>query len=97
MQITITKQHEMQVHVPVPCYWSNGIRWIALIADNLAITFANYGDQVEIKNLTGKLLNSYLADTQEDNNYQIILEEDFFEHYDKAVSAITITPIAKTW
>ena len=98
MQIKITIKQDVFVEIPVPSYWANEFRHLAILDENNALTFATYADQVELKNMTGLLLQSYLADTQEPNiDYKQITEAEFLEAYDKAMETLTFNPMAKTW
>lgn len=99
MEITITKQHQQSVHIPVPCFWANGLRWIGLIDEKTMITFVTYDDKCEMSNYSvpSQISQIWLEATQTDENYAIATEDEFFEAYDKALKQITITPIFKTW
>lgn len=97
MQITINKQSEHTIEVPVPCYWTNGYRWTALIQDESILTFAVYEARVDLEKMPPNPKNVWLAATQESDNYRIATEDEFFEAYDEAIKSITITPILKTW
>lgn len=98
MKVTIRKIEKVEIDIPIPSYWHNGLRHIAILEENNALTFATYADQVELKNMTGLLLQSYLADTQEPNSdYKQITEDEFLEAYDKAMETLSFNPIAKTW
>lgn len=96
-EITILKQHTQTIQVPVPCYWTNGLRWTALTRDLSVITFTTFGDRIDLQCLHGDTKNIWLACTQESDDYTIATEEEFFEHYDHALKQLTITPILKTW
>jgi hypothetical protein len=98
MEITIKKQHEQTIHIPVPCFWKSTYRYVGLIDESTLVTFANYGSICEVTNY--KFPESgmaWLEATQTDENFAIATEEDFFEAYDEAMKSITITPILKTW
>lgn len=96
-EIIITKSHTEAISVPVPCYWTNGMRWTALTRDLSVITFTTYGDRIDIQCIHGDNKNLWLASTQESDMYRLATEEEFFEQYDKAMEQLTITPIIKTW
>lgn len=96
-EITIKQEHTKTIHVPVPCYWTNGYRWTALTRDLSVITFSIYGERTEIICVHGELKNLWLGSTQESDAYRLATEEEFFEEYDKAIQSITINPILKTW
>lgn len=98
MKVTIRKIEKVEIDIQIPSYWYNGLRHIAVIDQNKGLTFANYSDLIELKNMSGLLLQSYLADTQEPNtDYKQITEEEFIEAYDKAMETLSFNPILKTW
>ena len=98
MEITIKKQHEQTIKLPVPCYWKGYYRWIGLINDLQLVTFADYGDRCEVSMcLLSNLPNVWLEAAQDSDHFTIATEEEFFEAYDQAMKCLTVTPILKTW
>ena len=99
MEITITKQHTQTINLPVPCFWTNGLRWIGLIDEKTMITFVRYDGKCEIAShlVPSQVSQIWLEATQTDKDYAVATDEQYFEAYDQALKSITITPILKTW
>ena len=97
MEITITKQHTHTINIPVPCFWTNGLRTIGLIDDQTVVSFVNYGGKTEVICASFDAMKMWIESTQTDASWQLISEDAFFEAYDNAMKFITITPILKTW
>ena len=97
MEITITKQHTQTINIPVPCYWTNGLRTIGLIDEKTVVSFVNYADKTEVIGASFEAMKMWIESTQTDASWELMTEDDFFEAYDNAIKSITITPILKTW
>lgn len=97
MEITITKQHTHTINIPIPCFWSNGLRTIGLIDEKTVVSFVSYAGKTEVVSSTFDAMKMWIESTQTDASWELMTEDDFFEAYDNAMKSITITPILKTW
>lgn len=98
MQIKTTIKQDVFVEIPVPSYWANEFRHLAILDENHGLTCVNWGDQTQVTNLNGQLLESYIGDTQDPSTgFKQISEAEFLEAYDQAIETLTFNPMAKTW
>jgi hypothetical protein len=97
MEITIKKQHTQTINIPIPCFWTNGLRTIGLIDEKTVVSFVNYDDKTEVICASFEAMKIWIESTQTDASWELMTEDDFFEAYDNAMKLITINPILKTW